>query len=157
MREFRFAVERGQVLAFLRAIGEGAIDNEVATGSAELPVPPPTFVQASTHADPDSPLRPNPASTWYGSGRTAGLADNPVRGVLHAEQHFEYRRPLQLGEVLTVLVREGPAYRKAGRRGGQLAFSEWITEFRDAAGALVVTARHVSVSTSSAYGPEAGR
>jgi acyl-CoA thioesterase FadM len=65
---------------------------------------------------------------------------------LHAEQHFEYHRPLRIGDVLTSTTRAGEGWEKEGR-SGKLVFSEAITEYRDAAGELVVTARSVGVLT----------
>ena len=66
---------------------------------------------------------------------------------LHAEQHFEYHRPLRPGVVLTHETRQGERWEKQGRKGGKLLFSETITEFRDDKGELVVTARSVGVRT----------
>ena len=68
-------------------------------------------------------------------------------GGLHAEQHYEYHRPLRAGDVLTASVRAGETWEKQGRRGGKLVFVESIIEYRDEAGELVVTARGVGVRT----------
>jgi hypothetical protein len=129
-------------------------------------IAPPTFVQASAQYDPDYFLRPRPGVTWFGSGKTAsGLmldpkptgADEGSSGTsrgggggtgLHAEQHYEYHRPLLAGEVLTVSTKPGRTWEKEGRRGGQLKFQESITEYRGADGELVVTARSVGVLTA---------
>ena len=48
---------------------------------------------------------------------------------------------LEPGDVLTATVRPGKTWTKEGRRAGKLTFSETITEYRDASGELVVTAR----------------
>lgn len=121
-------------------------------------IAPPTFVQASAQFDPDYPLRPKPGEVWFGSGATpsgrihsegaAGDSGGANGGtILHAEQHYEYHRPIRAGEVLTVSVHSGRTWEKQGRRGGLLHFGESITEYRAADGELVVTARSVGVRT----------
>ena len=67
---------------------------------------------------------------------------------LHAEQHYEYHRPLVAGDVLTATVTPGERWEKQGR-SGRLLFSETITEYRDQHGELVVTARSVGVATEA--------
>jgi hypothetical protein len=150
----RFPIEAGHILCFARAIGDA---NPVYHGAltAADPVPaPPTFVQASAQFDADYPLRPRIGEPWFGSGREAtGRAAAPASGGsgggtgLHAEQHYEYHRPLRSGDVLTSTTRPGEGWEKQGRRGGRLVFAEIITEYRDGAGELVVTARTVGVRT----------
>ncbi len=151
----RFPVEAGQVLQFARSLGDTNsifIDPDVAAAAGLAAIPaPPTFVQSSAHFDPDYPLRPHPDRRWFGSGREAtgyGPGDEDVAsGMLHGEQYFVYHRPLVVGDVLTAIVRDGDMWTKQGRRGGELRFFEVITDYRDEAGELVVTARVVSVST----------
>ena len=133
-------------------------EHATATEVGGIPAPP-TFVQASAQFDPDYVLRPKFDQPWFGSGREAtgvvrespGDADaggnSTSGGGLHAEQHYEYHRPLLAGAVLTAITRDGARWEKQGRRGGSLRFSETITEYRDAAGELVVTARGVGVRT----------
>ena len=112
---------------------------------------PPTFAQASAQWDPDYPLRPRLGEPWFGSGATpTGVTSDGAGsggGGLHAEQHFEYFKPLRSGEVLTASTRAGEPWEKQGRRGGKLLFSETITEYRDAVGDLVIRARSVGVRT----------
>jgi hypothetical protein len=136
---FSFPIEAGHVLQFARAIGDPAQDYYTAAthGAAKPPAVPPTFVQASTTYDPASPVRPSAAGTWAPS-KDAAIA-------LHAEQHYEYHRPLRPGTVLTVQARDGARWSKQGRRG-ELSFEEAITDYRDADGHLVVTARSVKVT-----------
>jgi hypothetical protein len=117
---------------------------------------------ASAQFDDDYPLRPRIGEPWFGSGReptgaqgvrrmaAGGGGDSGGGGGgtgLHAEQHFEYHRPLRPGDVLTHETRQGGRWEKQGRKGGKLLFSEMITEFRDEKGELVVTARSVGVRT----------
>jgi hypothetical protein len=150
----RFPVEAGHILLFARALGDAnpAYDGAL-TGATSTPAPP-TFVQASAQFDPEYFLRPKIGQPWFGSGRNAtGAAPTGGGGGggggggsgLHAEQHYEYHRPLRAGDVLTATVRPGETWEKQGRRGGKLLFSEAVTEYRDQDGELVVTARAVGV------------
>jgi acyl dehydratase len=162
----RFPVEAGHILMFARAVGDPNRiyeDAEYAAG-AEVGgiIAPPTFAQASAQFDDDYPLRPKIGQPWFGSGLTAsGTASGPggsggsqgsggsgrSGGVgLHAEQHFEYHRPLRPGDVLSATTRPGERWEKEGR-SGKLVFMEHITEYRDEKGELVVTARGVGVMT----------
>ncbi len=168
----RFPIEAGHVMAFARAIGDYNpvyFDPDAAvTAAAGGLLAPPTFVQASAQYDPDYPLRPRPGVTWFGSGATpsgvlapqgagggggasGGGAGSGGGGTgLHAEQHYEYHRPVRPGEVLTLTAREGRSWEKQGRRGGLLQFRESITEYRGDDGELVVVARSVGVRTDRA-------
>jgi hypothetical protein len=150
----RFPIEAGQVLAFARAIGDR--DPQYARvadpGAGDLAdvVPPPTYVQASAHFDPEYPLRPKPGTPWFGSGSGPGEAGSETLRMLHAEQHFEYHRPLRVGDVLTAEGHQGDTWERTGRRGGKLTFTELITVYHDAAGDPVVTARAVVAVTEKA-------
>jgi acyl dehydratase len=157
----RFPVEAGHIMMFARAIADPnpVYYSEEAAEAAGLPgIPaPPTFVQASAQFDEDYFLRPKVGQPWFGSGKNAtSLPPKPEGeggggggggGGLHAEQHYEYHRPLIAGEVLTGTVKPGKTWAKEGRRGGTLQFSESIIEYRDQSGELVVTARGVGVRT----------
>jgi acyl dehydratase len=147
MSATRFPVEAGHVLTFARSIGD---DNPVyrdaehaAAGECGGLIAPPTFTQASAQWDPDWTLRPKPGEKWYGSASGPGTMPAGGGG-LHAEQHFTYHRTVRVGDVLSATTRPGNTWEKSGR-SGTLAFSEQITEFRDADGELVVTARSVGV------------
>lgn len=148
----RFPVERGHVMMFARAIG----DYNPRYFDEEGAIAPPTFVIADMHFDPDARLRPHPDRVWHGSGREPTSSGPPQEGggtsgsegpVLHAEQTFEIRRPVRVGEVLTKTSRPGETWEREGRRGGKLRFTEVLHEYRDEAGELVVTARQVGVRT----------
>jgi len=155
----RFPVESAHIAMFARSINDPNpvyYDPEYAASTELGGIPaPPTFVQASAQFDPDYFLRPKFDQPWFGSGREAtGIVRDPAKssgggggGGLHAEQHYEYHRPLLAGDVLTATTRDGEKWEKQGRRGGSLQFSETITEYRNAAGELVVTARGVGVRT----------
>jgi acyl dehydratase len=84
-----------------------------------------------------------------GGGRRGGGGGGGGTG-LHAEQHYEYHRPLRVGDVLTATSTPGRHWEKQGRRAGTLVFGETITEYRDQNGELVITARSVGVRTERA-------
>jgi acyl dehydratase len=149
-----FPVEASHILMFARAVGDPNpvyADAEYAAGTeVGAIIAPPTFVQSSAQFDPEYFLRPKAGEAWFGSGREAtGVPDLVASGGLHAEQHYEYHRPLVAGEVLTTTVLDGKTWEKEGRRGGTLSFSETIIEYRTLAGELVVTARGVGVRTGN--------
>jgi hypothetical protein len=152
----RFPIEEGHIASFARSIGEA---NSAFYGPDA--VAPPTFVQSSAQWDPDYPLRPKIGGQWWGSGREAGGRPSYGGGQsggggggtgLHAEQHYEYARPLRVGDVLTATVKPGNTWEKEGRRAGKLVFSETVIEYRDQNGELVVTARGVGVRTEKPVG-----
>jgi acyl dehydratase len=155
----QFPIEAGHVMMFARSIGDPNpvyYDAAHAAASEVGAIPaPPTFVQASAQFDDDYPLRPKIGAPWFGSGRAPTGVERKPGGKggggggtgLHAEQHYTYHRPVVVGDVLTATTRPGERWEKEGRRAGKLVFAETITEFRDAAGELVVTARTVGVRT----------
>jgi N-terminal half of MaoC dehydratase len=159
----RFPIEAGHVMMFARAIGDPNpvyADADVAAASEAGAIPaPPTFVTASAQFDPDYPLRPKAGEPWFGSGREATGAKPSSGGggagggegggggtSLHAEQHYEYHRPLVVGDVLHARGRKGDTWEKQGR-SGTLKFTELITEYLDADDEVVITARTVAVLT----------
>ena len=168
MAEWSFPVEAGHIMMFARAVGDlnPVYYDEQSAASAETGgiVAPPTFIQAAAQFNPDYFLRPRIGQLWFGSGKgPTGSGAKPPEpsgeseggggrrgggGVgLHAEQHFEYHRPIRPGDVLTPTDKEGKTWEREGR-SGHLHFSETVTEWRDAQGNLVVTARGVGVRTA---------
>jgi len=148
-----FPVEASHVLMFARAIHDQSPvhrsrEAAMSRGLAGIPAPL-TFVQAGAQFDPDYPLRPRPDEAWFGSGGDAGFVNERLTSLLHAEQHFEYHRPIVVGDTLTWQTRDGETWTKTSRSGAQLTFHELVTEFRDAEGRLVVTARAVTVDTGA--------
>jgi N-terminal half of MaoC dehydratase len=168
----RFPIEASHILMFARAVN----DPNPVYSDAEYAqrtevggvIAPPTFTQSSAQFDPDYFLRPKIGQPWFGSGKeptgavrrapsgasgsseggaSAGRASGAAAGGLHAEQHFEYHRPLRAGDVLTATNKPGKTWEREGKRGGKLHFSESITEYRNQNGDLVVTARGVGVRT----------
>jgi acyl dehydratase len=167
-----FPIEAGHVLLFARSIGDPnpvyADADAAAASEVGAIIAPPTFVQASAQFDPDYPLRPKVGQPWFGSGRNPSGRARPSGGDggaggsggggsgggrggggggLHAEQHYEYHAPVQVGDVLTATTRRGERWEKEGKRAGKLVFAENITEYRNQDGVLVVTARGVTVRT----------
>ena len=156
----RFPIEAGHVMMFARAIGDPNpiyADADVAAVSEAGAIPaPPTFVTASAQFDPDDPLRAKLGEPWFGSGREATGAKPSGGGggggeggggtSLHAEQHYEYHRPLVVGDVLHARGRKGDTWEKQGR-SGTLKFTELITEYLDPNDEVVITARTVAVLT----------
>jgi acyl dehydratase len=148
----RFPVEEGQILMFARAVGDpNPVYSDVAyAAKSEVGgiIAPPTFVQSRAHFDPDFPMRPQQNQPWIGSGRTpTGVSEGEAGGGptrLHAEQEFHYHRSVRPGDVLSTTLRQGDGWEKQGR-SGKLIFSEFITEYRDQQGELVITARSVGV------------
>ena len=155
----RFPIEAGHVLMFARAIGDPNpiyADADVAAAAEVGAIPaPPTFVTASAQFDPDYPLRPE-ARPGRGSAPAARPPARrrpcpPAAGAaaatsLHAEQHYEYHRPLVVGDVLHARGRKGETWEKQGR-SGTLKFTELITEYLDENDEVVITARTVAVLT----------
>ncbi len=170
MAEWSFPVEAGHIMMFARSVGDPnpVYYDEEAAKSSEVGgvIAPPTFIQASAQFNPDYFLRPKIGQLWFGSGKepTGSNAPPPEPapagegggsggrrgggGVgLHAEQHFEYHRPIRPGDVLTPTNKEGKTWEREGR-SGHLQFSESITEWHDQHGNLVITTRGVGVRTS---------
>jgi acyl dehydratase len=157
----KFPIEAGHIMMFARAIGDANPiyydENYAKDTEPGGVIAPPTFIQAGAQFDPDYALRPKIGQPWFGSGKeptgikpgSGGDSGGGGRG-LHAEQHYEYHRPLRPGDVLKATIKPGKKWEKEGRRSGKLIFSETIIEFRDQKGELVITARGVGVQTERA-------
>lgn len=140
-----FPVEATQIMLFARAIGDDQTAAFVDIAHPEVMVAPPTFVEVLQHFIPDYHARPKPGEPWFGSGATpTGVSARRGTTTMHAEQHFEYHRPITPGDTLVATSRRGKVWEKSGRSGG-MHFSELITEFRDDRGRLVVTSIQVEV------------
>ena len=155
-------IEKSHIMMFARSIGDPNpiyYDEDHANDSnVGSIIAPPTFTQASAQFDPDYFLRPKiDGKGWFGSGKeptgakkekssSGGDGGGAAMG-LHAEQHFEYHRPVRPGDILTPETKPGKSWEKDSKRAGKLKFSESVTEFRDQNGELVVTAIGVGVQT----------
>lgn len=140
-----FPVEATHIMMFRRSIGDYAVpDTGLETAAA-----PPTFPRAVAQFDPDYHLRLKPGKAWFGSGaKPSGVDGKPSSsGGLHAEQHFEFMRPVRPGDVLTVTEKAGKTWEKESKRAGKLVFRETIAEYRDQKGELVCISRGVGVRT----------
>ncbi len=157
----KFPIEAGHIMMFARAIGDPNpiyYDEDYAkTTEPGGVIASPTFIQAAAQFDPDYRLRPKIGQPWFGSGKEPtgikpGSDDESGGGGrgLHAEQHYEYHRPIRPGDILTTTVKPGKTWEKEGRRSGKLVFNETIIEFRDQKSELVVTSRGVGVRTERA-------
>ncbi len=149
----RFAVEASHIMMFARAIGdENPVYTDPTSPQADAfggVIAPPTFTMASSQFDPDSALRPKRGVAWFGSAKEPSGAEVARTGRLHAEQHFEYHRPLVAGEVLAATERPGETWQKESKRGGTLSFEEQFIDYTNVdTGELVVTARFVTVVPS---------
>lgn len=140
-----FPVEATHIMMFRRSIGDYSVPD---TG-LEKTAAPPTFPRAVAQFDPEYHLRPKPNETWFGSGKNPSGIDGkpPSSGGLHAEQHFEFERPVMPGDVLTVTEKLGKTWEKESKRAGKLVFTERVMEYHDPQGNLVCTSRGVSVRT----------
>jgi hypothetical protein len=139
MSAARFPVEAGHILMFARALGDDSPAYQGAL-TGDPVVAPPTFSWAAAHFDPDCAVRPRAGEPW----------PPPGRGGLHAEQSYTYHRPIRSGDVLSVTERPGRTWVKESRRGGSLHFAEVLSDYRDAAGELVVTACMTTVQPKAA-------
>ena len=152
-KKITFPVEASHVMMFARSIGDYSPEFNDAEAAKESEagglMVPPTFPQAVAQFNPDYHLRLHDGQPWFGSGgKPSGIEGKPASsGGLHAEQHFEYIRPVRPGDVLTVTTRDGKSWEKESKRAGKLMFSERVTEYRDQDGELVCTARSVGVKT----------
>jgi hypothetical protein len=156
----KFPVEASHILMFARSIGDDNqiyYDADYAAGTEPGGIiAPPTFAQSSAQFDPNYFLRPKIGEDWFGSGKEpTGIKKKEGGsgggggggGGLHAEQHFEYHRHLNPGDVLTGETKPGKTWEKESKRAGKLVFSESVTEYRDQNGELVITATGVGVRT----------
>ncbi len=133
---FTMVLEAGKIREFARATKssnpayDGGVHGE--------PISPVTFLMASAF--------------WQGPGASplTGVELNWER-ILHGEQEFRFvGPPPKAGAVLTGQSYIDKVYEKAGKRGGTMAFTEQVTEFRDQSGALVAELRSTMIETSKA-------
>ena len=167
-----FPVDATSIMLFASALGETnkiyydeAYAEKTPLGGV---IAPPSYPIASSLWDPGYALKgvrripaPTPTPTTEvaaasatgqerGGGDSAGGGGGGLTRGLHAEQRFDYHKPLSTGMKLSVTTRSGKSWEKEGRRGGTLRFGETVTDYRDADGELVVTATMVGVTTSKA-------
>jgi len=131
---FVVTVERGQMKAFARAIGDlnpNYLDDAVGQASEWGDViAPPTFM-----------------TTFRADGETGALLrelGTDISRVLHGEQEFELTRPIQPGQTYVCRARIVDIYEKTGR-SGPMAFVVRETAITDRANDVVGTVRHITV------------
>ena len=135
-KPFTMVVEAGKVREFARATKS---QNPSYDGGPQgAPISPVTFLMS--------------AQFWQSSENSplSGVDLNWER-ILHGEQEFVFHgAPPRSGDVLTGQARIDRIYEKAGKRGGTMTFTEQVTEFRNASGALVAELRSTMIETSKA-------
>lgn len=123
------AVDAAHVAAFARALG----DEDPRYFDAERGVAPPTY-----------PIAFMVQALAGGASVFEELGLDFVT-LVHGEQEFEYTRPIQAGETLTLTGRIADIYEKTGS-SGTLDFVVLETEARDAAGEPVFFSRNTLIS-----------
>jgi hypothetical protein len=158
---YRFPVDLTSIMLFASALAEtnrAYYDEDYAKehGLGGV-VMPPTFPIASSHWNPRHGLRgvrqipapPSEPAREQKSGDSEGGAGGggDISRLLHGEQRFIYHKPVHPGMQLAVTSKPGKSWEKEGKRGGTMKFNETVTEYRDEAGELVVTAIGVGIIT----------
>jgi acyl dehydratase len=127
-------VERGKIKEFARALGDANpfyLDDRVGQASewGDI-IAPPTF-----------------ATTFRDEAQAAAVLRDlgtDISRVLHGEQEFELRRPLQPGQTYLCRTRIVDIYEKTGK-SGPMAFVVRETAITDRQNEIVGTMRHVTV------------
>ena len=135
-QEVSFTVERDRVIQFADAIGEDAAvfrDAEAAKshGYGEQ-LAPPTFVTVMQIMTSGQVVLDQELGLNYAL-------------VVHAEQEYEWRRPVQVGDVLSAIPRIADIYAK-----GSNEFLVIEADIKDTSGQTVVIARTTLLSRGTA-------
>jgi hypothetical protein len=127
-------IERGKINEFARAAKSKHPEYE----AVDAPIPPTFLTTAGNFWAPPGP----------GPMAKIGFA---LARLLHGEEEYIFHGPPpQAGQTLTVSSRLAEQYEKEGKRGGVMRFAVLVTEYRDAAGTLVVEQRTTAVETAKA-------
>jgi len=137
-QEVTFTVDRDRVLQFCDAIGE---DNPIFRDPA-----------AAKEAGYDEQLAPPTFPTVMQIMTSGQVVMDQELGlnymmVVHAEQEYEYHRPLKVGDELTAVPRIADAYAR-----GSNEFLVIEAEIKDRSGETVVVARSTLLSRGTAGG-----
>jgi hypothetical protein len=127
-------VEAGKVREFALAVRSADPEH-----LGDRPVSPPTFLQTCVWwQTPES-------SVWHG-------VDRDYSRLLHGSQEFVFHgAPPTAGDELEAISRIHRSYRKEGRRGGTMTFTDVVTEFRDVGtGRMVAESWTTSIETGRA-------
>jgi N-terminal half of MaoC dehydratase len=126
---FKMDVEYGKLYEFLRATR--ASELTLLPGDRH-PFIPPTFLMA--------------AAFWRTPESEVLRYTDLFERSLHATEEFVFPgEPPKAGMTLTAQSRLGTVENKVGRRGGNMTFTEVVTEFRDPSGAIVCFNKSVTV------------
>lgn len=142
----RIRIEHAPVMLFARAVKDSSAvyASERAARSAgfeRVPVPP-TYTFVMQHAGAFADLQPDGATrSMYPS---AGGAFDRKGLYLHGEQHFEYHRPVAVGDVLEGRLRLSEPIARDARRG-PMEVTHFQTRWSDLDGNPVVDERIVSL------------
>jgi hypothetical protein len=144
----RVRIDAAPVMILARVLDDanpvyGSETAAAAAGFERVPAPP-TFTFVMSHSGTFPDLQPTGTATSLFGG--AGADDVMARTglYLHGEQHFTYHRQPLVGDVLEGRMRVSkPVARQARRGPTEMTFFQ--TEWRDLAGAPVVTEQIVSL------------
>ncbi len=119
----RVRIDHAPVAVFARAVHDHSAlyQSESAARDAgfdAIPAPP-TFSFVMTHAGSFADLQPpdGRGSLYAGSGESDTTMMAGPGLYLHGEQHFEYHRPLRVGDVLEGRMRTSAPVTRTSRRG----------------------------------------
>ena len=128
--EVTLPVERGKVMEFARATkSENPLHFDLEATSA------------AGFRDLIAPLTFSAVAAHYNGGDAADVPEAlgfDISRVLHGEERWSYARPVVAGETLTGVRTVAAAWHKLLRSGGTMTFVLLPTEYRDAAGELVL-------------------
>jgi len=140
-----FAVERGKVAEFARAIDDPDdvyLDEQAAREAGYEAIPaPPTFARTSFFP------RYRPDGIDHNLGFELGF--DRAR-VVHGQQRYEYERPLYVGDTLTGDTTLTEVYQRDGRGGGTMTFAVLRTDFTDESGSHVLSDYNTRIETGQA-------
>lgn len=138
-------VEAGKVTEFARAITEDNPvyrDESVATERGYDTIPAPlTFTRTV--------LFPRYRPEGVDSYRGFDLGFENEHSV-HGEQHYEFERPLLVGDVLTGKTTLTDVFQREGSRGGTMTFAVLETEYTDGDDDLVLIEESTIIETDGA-------
>lgn len=127
---WELVVERGKIAEFADAM----LSDEPAYRGPDAIIPP-TFLTSGAR--------------WAPPGVRVTVGFDRKR-LLHGEQEYVFHSELPAaGDVLTAQERIVDRFSKPGKRGGEMRFATVVTEYRDAAGALVAEARATFIETAA--------
>jgi acyl dehydratase len=135
--EFPLPVESSKVREFARALLDDDpvyVDADTAEAAGFDGIPAPlTFAAASSHFKEDLPLF-----------ERLGM---DLRRVLHGESSWEYLAPVSVGDQLSARRRLADVSTRPGKRGGEMTFYTFETEFVNQHGDPVIRQSDVVIET----------